>query len=134
MTARDRTRPKERTMLRENSSPPTPIPEIHISQLIDRYEVLLLDAYGVLVTQSGIIPGAVELIQQLNEREKPYYIITNDASRSPETSAQRYGRMGLSIEADRIITSGLLLKSYFHKNDLEGSKCVVWGPKTPRPM
>ena len=82
-------------MLRENSSPSTPIPEIRISQLMERYEVLLLDAYGVLVTHSGTIPGAVELIQELNSREKPYYILTNDASRSPETSAHRYGRMGL---------------------------------------
>ena len=36
------------------------LPEINIETLIDQYEVLLLDAYGVLVHSSGILAGAVE--------------------------------------------------------------------------
>ncbi len=107
--------------------PSTPIPETRISKLMEQYEVLLLDAYGVLVTHCGTIPGAVELIRKFNEAKKPYYVITNDASRSPETSSQRYERMGLSIQPERIITSGLLLKRYFEEKSLQGSKCVVLG-------
>src|SRR5438128_12659767 len=33
------------------------IPEITIASLIDRYDVLLLDAYGVLVNSSDALPG-----------------------------------------------------------------------------
>ncbi len=103
--------------------------EITIETLIDRYEVLLLDAYGVLVHSSGTLAGAAELITKLNRTAKPYYILTNDASRLPATTATRFQSMGLAIEADRIITSGALLKSYFIKNRLAGSRCVVLGPE-----
>jgi len=105
------------------------LPQITIEMLIDRYEVLLLDAYGVLVHSSGIIAGAAELIARLNRTPKPYYILTNDASRLPATAAARFQSMGLAIESDRIITSGALLKGYFAKNRLTGSPCVVLGPE-----
>jgi len=105
------------------------LPEINIETLIDQYEVLLLDAYGVLVHSSGILAGAVELIAKLNRTPKPYYILTNDASRLPTTAAAQFQSMGLAIEADRIITSGALLEAYFAKNRLIGSRCVVLGPE-----
>jgi HAD superfamily hydrolase (TIGR01450 family) len=105
------------------------LPEITIGTLIDRYEVLLLDAYGVLVHSSGTLAGAAELITKLNRAAKPYYILTNDASRLPATAAARFQSMGLAIETDRIITSGALLKGYFAKNRLTGSHCVVLGPE-----
>jgi len=105
------------------------LPEITIETLIDRYEVLLLDAYGVLVHSSGTLAGAVELITRLNRAKKPFYILTNDASRLPATTATQFQNMGLAIEADRIITSGALLKGYFATNRLAGSRCVVLGPE-----
>jgi HAD superfamily hydrolase (TIGR01450 family) len=105
------------------------IQEITIETLIDRYEVLLLDAFGVLVHSSGTLAGAVELITELNRSAKPYYILTNDASRLPATAATRFQHMGLAIETDRIITSGSLLKGYFAQNRLTGSRCVVLGPE-----
>ena len=105
------------------------LPVITIETLIDRYEVLLLDAYGVLVHASGTLAGAAELITKLNRAAKPYYILTNDASRLPATAAARFQSMGLAIETDRIITSGGLLKGYFTKNRLAGSRCVVLGPE-----
>ena len=102
--------------------------KITIQDLIERYEVLLLDAYGVLVHSSGPLAGAADLIATLNRIAKPYYILTNDASRLPITAAARFQSMGLAIEADRIITSGSLLEDYFIQNRLEGSRCVVLGP------
>ncbi len=103
--------------------------EISIEALIDRYEVLLLDAYGVLVHSSGTIAGAVELITKLNQIAKAYYILTNDASRLPTTTAAQFQSMGLAIEADRIVTSGSLLKGYFANNQLADSRCAVLGPE-----
>ena len=55
------------------------IPEITVEELMDRYAVLLLDAYGVLMHSSGALPGAVELIAELERRGKPFYVLTNDA-------------------------------------------------------
>jgi HAD superfamily hydrolase (TIGR01459 family) len=103
------------------------IPEITVDALIDRYAVLLLDAYGVLVTSSGPLPGAPELIARLNETGKPYYIVSNDASRLPATTVQRYQRFGLAVEAGRLITAGMLLVEHFARHGLRGTRCAVLG-------
>ena len=104
------------------------IPEVTIETLVARYEVLLFDAYGVLVHSEGALPGAAELIQRLNHIEKPYYVLTNDASKLPTTAAMRYQGYGLALDPDRIVTSGALLKPYFAKHHLMEAQCVVLGP------
>jgi ribonucleotide monophosphatase NagD (HAD superfamily) len=40
----------------------------------------------------------------------------------------RYQRYGLALDADRIITSGALLTSYFATHHLRGARCAVLGP------
>jgi glycerol-1-phosphatase len=103
-----------------------------IDQLIERYDALLFDAYGVLVHVSGPMPGAPELVARLNHIDKPYCIVTNDASRLPDKAATRYRRYGLAVDAGNIITSGALLPEYFAKHGLRGSRCVVLGPADSR--
>lgn len=102
---------------------------ITVDQLVERFAVMLLDAYGVLVHHDGALPGAAELVTWLNRSGKPYQIVTNDASRLPSTSAARFHRMGLAIPEERIITSGSLLAPYFAQHGLEGARCLVLGPE-----
>jgi HAD superfamily hydrolase (TIGR01450 family) len=108
------------------------IPEITIDQILERYAVLLLDAYGVLVHSTGALPGASEFIDRLKRSGKAYYLLTNDASKLPETAAARYCRFGLPLDAERIITSGTLLQRYFAEHQLAGARCVVLGPQDSR--
>jgi HAD superfamily hydrolase (TIGR01450 family) len=102
--------------------------KITIEELIAGYSVLLLDAYGVLVNNSGAIPGAAGLIDELNRTGKAYYLLTNDASKLPQTAATRFQGYGLKINPERIITSGGLLKNFFKTNNLQGTRCIVMGP------
>jgi ribonucleotide monophosphatase NagD (HAD superfamily) len=102
---------------------------ITVEELIARYPVLLLDAYGVLVNSTGALPGAAGLIDELNRSGKSYYLLTNDASKLPQTAASRYQGYGLQIEPQRIITSGELLKNYFKTHNLSGARCTVLGPE-----
>jgi HAD superfamily hydrolase (TIGR01450 family) len=99
-----------------------------ISELIERYDAVLFDAYGVLVHVSGAMPDAPKLIKRLNRIGKPYCIVTNDASCLPNKAAARYRSYGLDVDAENIITSGGLLPEYFAKHRLRGSRCVVLGP------
>jgi ribonucleotide monophosphatase NagD (HAD superfamily) len=103
------------------------IPETAIEALIERYEILLFDAYGVLVHAGGAMPGAPGLVRLLNSSGKPYCLITNDASKLPETAAARYGRFGLDIAPERIVTSGDLLARHFAAYRLAGARCAVLG-------
>jgi len=68
-------------------------PSITVDELLARYDLFLLDAYGVLVSASGALPGAADLVRRIPQQGKEYLVVTNDASRSPETSARRYLRI-----------------------------------------
>jgi HAD superfamily hydrolase (TIGR01450 family) len=107
---------------------PIAIPPTTIDALLDRYEVLLFDAYGVLVHGAGPLPGARELITRLNETGRRYFIVTNDASKRPSTAALRFQGFGLPIDAAHILTSGMLLTGHFAAHGLAGRRCAVLGP------
>jgi HAD superfamily hydrolase (TIGR01450 family) len=107
----------------------TGIPTTTIEALRVRYSALLLDAYGVLVHGDGVMPGAPELIRDLDRDDTDYLVVTNDASRLPETAARRYRALGLEIPAERIVTSGSLLLPHFHRHGLSGRRCAVLGPR-----
>ncbi|TMQ09129.1 MAG: hypothetical protein E6J91_31330 [Deltaproteobacteria bacterium] len=104
--------------------PPTPTT---IAELLDRYDGLLLDAYGVLVDERGLLPGAAALFAELDRRAAPYAIVTNDASRSQATWAARFARHGIIVPAERIVTSGSLLPGYFRDRGLAGARTCVLG-------
>jgi HAD superfamily hydrolase (TIGR01450 family) len=81
--------------------------------IIDHYEIIFFDAFGVLKTHSGLVPGIERTFEYLQAQKKEYYIVTNDASRSPDQLAQSYHDKGLhAVTSDRIISSGQLTKEY----------------------
>lgn len=102
-------------------------PYITLAELIERFDVLLFDSDGVLVRWPSAIPHAPEAIARLNALGKPYFVLTNDASQVAETRAARYASLGLAIEPDKIISSGMLLKTWFQEQGLQGSMCVALG-------
>jgi HAD superfamily hydrolase (TIGR01450 family) len=101
--------------------------ETGMAELIDGYEVLLLDAYGVLVNLEGPLPGAVTLIDSLNARGREYFLVTNSASKLAETAARQFHGFGLEIPAQRILSAGSLLPPYFREHGLQGARCCVLG-------
>lgn len=98
-----------------------------VDELVERYDGLIFDAFGVLINSSGALPGAGALIDRLNDMGKPYVIVTNDSSRLPATTAVWYHQNGLNIDVSRILTSGRLLTPYFEKQGLRGARCIVLG-------
>jgi ribonucleotide monophosphatase NagD (HAD superfamily) len=63
----------------------------------------------------------------MNAIDKPYFVLTNDASRSPESASQRYHSWGLAISPGRVITAGSLIAPYFEAEGLTGARCMVLG-------
>jgi HAD superfamily hydrolase (TIGR01450 family) len=85
----------------------------NFKSIIDKYKVVFFDAFGVLKTYNGILPGIERTFAYMEEQGKEYYIVTNDASRSPAQLAETYHKGGLNfISADRIVSSGMLTKEY----------------------
>lgn len=85
----------------------------NFKSIIDKYEVIFFDAFGVLKNYKGLLPGIENTFSYIESQNKEYYIVTNDASRSPVQLAESYHRMGLNaVTSDRIISSGMLAKEY----------------------
>ncbi len=103
------------------------IPATSVGELLGRYEVFLLDAYGVLVTADGPLPGASDFLARLRRAGKACLLLSNDASRSPVTVERRFRSFGLELRAEEVLTSGLLLADYFAEAGLRGKRCIVLG-------
>jgi len=81
--------------------------------ILPKYKVVFFDAFGVLKNYKGLLPGIENTFAYLKEHNKKYYIVTNDASRSPQQLAESYHKLGLDvITPDHIISSGMLAKEY----------------------
>ncbi|OJV18557.1 MAG: haloacid dehalogenase [Dyadobacter sp. 50-39] len=95
----------------------------NFKSVISKYDVIFFDAFGVLKTYNGLIPGIENTFAYLRERGKDFYVVTNDASRSPEQLAQSYVNLGIEdVTPDRIISSGMLAREYL---DLKVRKGTV---------
>lgn len=106
--------------------PNAPLPTT-FSAVTARHRAVFLDAYGVLVNGAGAIDGAAEAIARLERDGKPWFVMTNDASRLPATMSSRFRELGLAIPASRIVGSADVLPAFFTSRGLRGARTVVLG-------
>ncbi|MBS7564267.1 TIGR01459 family HAD-type hydrolase [Mucilaginibacter sp. Bleaf8] len=97
--------------------------------VIDQYQVIFFDSFGVIKNYKGLVPGIENTFAYLEEQQKDYYIVTNDASRSPLQLAHSFNKLGLDhITPDKVISSGMLAKEYL---DLKVNDGIVAFLGTP---
>jgi HAD superfamily hydrolase (TIGR01450 family) len=85
----------------------------NFKSVVAKYDVIFFDAFGVLKTHDTLIPGIEKTFAYLREQQKDFYVLTNDASRSPVELAASYHRLGLTdIVPECIISSGMLACEY----------------------
>lgn len=96
------------------------------SEIVQRYKVIFFDAYGVLKNSRGIIPGVAETLLWLTRGGHDLYVVTNDASKSPDAMTLSYvhPEYGGLLPASRIISSGLLAKDFLRNKVRSG--CVAY--------
>ena len=51
---------------------------ITIKEILDKYSVVLLDSYGVLIHEFGLVNGAKTLVNCLIDAKKPFFVLTNE--------------------------------------------------------
>ena len=100
---------------------------VNISYLIDRYDTLLFDAYGVLVNKEKALPGATQLLHYLNKHKKNFCIITNGSSATTSKTCANYKQKGLQISEHQVITSGSLIKKHLKEKKKNNSKSLIIG-------
>ena len=90
--------------------------------VVNKYDVVFFDAYGVLKNYNGLIPGIEGTIRYMLENNIDFYVLTNDASRSPEELAASYQVLGIKeITAEKVISSGMLAREYLRYKVKKGT-------------
>jgi len=103
----------------------------NFKSIIDKYDIIFFDAFGVIKTYQGLVSGIEKTFEYLAAKNKEYYIVTNDASRSPAQLAEAYHRYGLTaITPDRIISSGMLTKEYLDLQVQDGIVAYLGTPES----
>ena len=75
-----------------------------LADVADAYEVILLDAYGVLNVGEVAIPGAPERVAALRRAGKRVLVVSNSAGYPKRVMMARYARLGFDF-ADREVVS-----------------------------
>ena len=75
-------------------------------------KALLIDIDGVLYTADTPVPGAVEAVAVLQERDIPHRYISNSTRRSRTMVAERLRLMGFPIREDEILTPAVAAARY----------------------
>jgi len=101
--------------------------DVSVDEILDKYDGFLLDAYGVLVDSERTLPGAGEFLNTLRRRNKPFRVISNDGSTTPEAKVLKWMRRGLEVEAEQLLTPWSVLASEFAPVSLAGKRCHVLG-------
>ncbi|NRA46853.1 MAG: HAD-IIA family hydrolase [Oligoflexales bacterium] len=97
-------------------------------QIIEKYDVVLLDSYGVLVNAQQAISGASEFLDRLNANSKQFFIVTNGSSQSVENTVAGLKKKGINVLSDQVITSGSLVSEWILQEGLDGCKVYLLGP------
>ena len=94
--------------------------------VVKNYRAVFFDAFGVLKNHQGLIPGVENTFRYLDKKGIPYYVLTNDSSRSPEELSNWYQERGMTcITTDKILSSGMLAMEFF-KTKLANGKIVAY--------
>ncbi|MEY4259340.1 MAG: hypothetical protein RL656_313 [Bacteroidota bacterium] len=91
-------------------------------KVIQQYDAIFFDAFGVLKNYNGLIEGVAETIYKLHSNQKQFFILTNDSSRSPFELAKRYQQQGIDlITEENMISSGMLAREYLQLKIKKGT-------------
>ena len=89
------------------TSKPTRWPD-HVRDIIDDYDALVLDQWGVLHNGKAPYDGVVETLDALMDAGKPFVILSNSGKRS-HLNHERMAKLGFKPAVrERILTSGEL--------------------------
>ncbi len=88
-------------------------------------ECWLTDMDGVLVHEEYALPGAVDFLARLVERERRFLVLTNNSIFTPRDLAARLARSGLQVPEESIWTSALATATFLADQKPKGSAYVI---------
>ncbi|MBF0615177.1 MAG: TIGR01459 family HAD-type hydrolase [Magnetococcales bacterium] len=98
-----------------------------LGALVPRYEVILLDAFGVLNLGEEGIPGAPEAVGMMRACGKMVRVVSNNASQSPVSMIKKLHKLGFDFRVEEIISSGMAAHAYLAQSVWQGRPYLLIG-------
>ncbi len=83
---------------------------------------------GTLYLGEKLLPGAKEILAYLNDENVPYFLLTNNSSRSKMDYVDKLAKFGLEIPEEKIFPSGEATAIYLTKQKPKARLYVVGTP------
>ena len=98
----------------------------HMLDVADRFDVFLLDAFGVLNIGNRPIAGAPEWVRALQSMGKQVIVVANGAAHSLASSLEKYAKFGFDFSAANVVVSRNILAQSLGNRDER-----LWGTMVP---
>ena len=73
--------------------------------ILDEFDGLILDGYGVINVGAMLVAGIEDLLQVAADRNKPVVVLTNGGSFESSVAAEKYVKWRLPITPDAVVSS-----------------------------
>lgn len=73
--------------------------------ILDQFDLVLLDSYGVLCRGNTPVEGALEAIALMRENNKSFCVVSNDTMTNKAVAAEKYQKRGFDFQGKEVLTS-----------------------------
>lgn len=94
---------------------------------LSKIKSLILDIDGILYEGNQAVPGAVELIEDLNEQNTPYVLLSNNTTNTIEKHIEKLASLGMQVPRESIITAAMVAAQLIARETPPGTRCFVVG-------
>jgi HAD superfamily hydrolase (TIGR01450 family) len=83
----------------------SPILVSSIDEIADQFDLILLDAWGVLIDGGDAIPSSIKAVDYLQNSNKLFSVVSNDSTKDNIIFAKAYQDLGFNISQSQVVTS-----------------------------
>ena len=96
-----------------------------LENILDNFDALLLDAFGVLNVGSSLIPGIINTLEKARQKNITLLVVTNGASNNSFKKRDQLASLGLEFSNDEIISSRETAEIFLSFNQPQGPLGVL---------
>lgn len=98
-----------------------------VSDLLLRYDTLILDLDGVVLRYSQLIPGVDRTLRDVRRRGRKLVVSSNSMRRTPRRISEMLGALDLPLAEEDIVTSGRVTLEYLSRLPVESPDVLAFG-------
>ena len=107
------------------------ISDSEITQKLKSKKYFAIDLDGTIYLGQRLIPGTLDFLNGLRQKEKKFIFLTNNSSKNPLQYQQKLVQLGIQVEATQVYTSGDATIEYLRQQQL-GERIFILGTSALR--